>query len=117
MPLVWDATEVADWENVDGALRTSVDFMMMSVGINHITEENVREFWRRVNIVERLSGAFRTGREEGEDKMHDVLLSPEEARSLIGYKTNVSPMTAAKFKGHALNLHEGLVAAYKWPER
>jgi len=116
MPVIWDATAVEGWEDIDPALKTSVDFMAMAVGIGEITEANAREFWRRTNIVERLSGAFRTQWDEESGKNSDFYLTPEEAKSLVGYRVNVSSMSKQKFNGHALSLHDRLVACYKWPE-
>lgn len=105
MPLTWDATKVEAWDAIDPALKTSVDFMLMSVGIGEITEDNVEKFYRRVNIMEKATGAFRFQTDEN-SVTSPLYLSPDEARSLIGYRANISPMTDAKFRAHLFNIHE-----------
>lgn len=104
MALTWDYTSCADFEGIEPSLRQTAPFMCMSVGVGHITDANVKEFYMRVNLMEKATGAFRN--ESDGEKMKPYLLTPDEARSLVGMSCNVSPMTKAKFKGHVLELHE-----------
>jgi len=109
MPLVHDPREIADTDAVEPALLGLAGIICMVVGINHITEANVEDFWRRCNAMEKLTGAFRHGIPEDGDKIEQVCVSQDEARSLIGYRCNVTPMTKAKFKGHLWRTYENLV--------
>jgi len=114
MPLTWDYTETADFEAIEPSLRQTAPFMCMTVGIGHITEDNVEDFYRRVNLTELATGAFRFAHEtdgefDTETNPTPYLLTPDEARSLVGMRCNVTPMTKAKFKGHLFTLHERFV--------
>lgn len=113
MSLVHDPREIADVHAVEPALLGIVGIICMCVGVNHITEDNVREFYARVNMMERLTGAFRSGSEDG-GQVQEVLMTVDEAKTLIGYRTNVTPMTKAKFKGHLFNNYERLVLNSDW---
>lgn len=109
MPLVHDPREIADVHSVEPALLQLAGVICMVVGINHITEANVEDFWRRCNAMEKLTGSFRHGIPEDGDQIEQVCVTPDEARSLIGYRTNVTPMTKAKFRTHLFNTYERLV--------
>jgi hypothetical protein len=107
MPVLHDPTAIADVEAVEPVLLGQLGLICMTVGMNTIANEaDAREFYRRVNIMEKLTGANRTRVKEDESGIEPVYLTPEEARSLIGYRTNASPMTKAKFRTHALDVHE-----------
>lgn len=105
----WDATKVKDWDTIDPALKNVIDPMLMSVGIGTITEDNVEEFFYRVHLMEHATGAFRNAMDTETEKVQPYFLFPDEARSLIGYSTNVGPMTTAKFKTHIFNIHRRMV--------
>lgn len=105
MPLTWDATAVEDWDNVEPALKNTIDVMMMVTGQPVITETNAEEFYHRVSFYEKLLGAFRVGHPE-EGPSVPVYFTPDECRQLIGYRTNVSTMTKAKFKNHIYSVFE-----------
>lgn len=107
MPLTWDATEVADYDNLtddECVAREALIFATMGVGINHITEDNAREFYERVSFIEKVNGASRHGWEDGEHV--PVYFTPDEIRRFIGLRTNASVLTKAKFK---TNVYEGHV--------
>jgi hypothetical protein len=110
MPLVHDPREIADVEAVEPVLLSQAGMICMVVGINHIANEaDAKEFYTRVNMMELLTGAFRSYIGDDNER-HEVLLTPDEARSLIGYRTNVTAMTKAKFKGHLFSNYERFAA-------
>ena len=73
-----------------------------------ITEENWKEMWARVSIVEKVVGAYR--REcvavVGTDnrKITDRYFTPEEIHSMIGLQTNAGTKTRKEFEKHMLEI-------------
>lgn len=112
MAVHWDATDVEDWDNVEPALKTSIDFILMGVGFGHITEANVEEVFRRTHILEQTTGAFRVQHGDGA-KSEPVYVTPAEIRQLVGYRINVSQKTKAQFKNDTWRLIERRVPAWK----
>lgn len=104
MSLNWDYTACADFEAIEPVLRQTAPFMCMTVGIGHVTNDNVKEFYLRVNLMEKATGAFRN--ESDGTSMKPMLMTPDEARSLVGMRCNITPMTKTKFKTHMFDIHE-----------
>lgn len=67
-------------------------WLTMAIGINVITEKNAEEVFKRVNMVETVSGAYRTIAGGGK-----VFFTLAEVKSLIGLSTNASAKTALQF--------------------
>jgi len=74
----WQATDVLIW-------------MTMAVGIHTITEDNHKEFYARLHLLEKLNGAMRT--EGGKEKLFTL----EEVKRRIGLSTNASTLTRNQF--------------------
>jgi len=103
MALTWDLTKVEDFEEVfyhedeDGNSQMSrvgetAIWMTMFVGIREITEDNYEEFAKRVAVWEKCFDSFwRT--QDG-----SVYFSLDDARSVIGLKTNVNNYTKVQFR-------------------
>jgi hypothetical protein len=63
-----------------------------------ITEKNWEEVYRRLHILERVSGAYRMyhmGKDQPDRKMY---FTPEEVHSMIGMSVNSGTQTEAEFK-------------------
>jgi hypothetical protein len=89
--------ETRCWTDGDGGRRMNLVtevlvFATMSTGINRITEKNADEFYARVDMLQRIYGAF-LYRGDGSDK----LLTPEDVQAHIGLATNASAKTRAVF--------------------
>lgn len=100
-----------DWRNapdLDADQEYTYGIMALTVGIPEVTVDNVEEFWRRVNSMESLTGPFRRKRKG--KKMKPYLLTQEEAKTLVGFKTNVTPMSKVKFRNHLWSTYERLVS-------
>lgn len=108
----WDATKVANWSEVEDALKTSIDFILMGIGFGTITEANAAEVFRRTNILERATGAFRQHLPEV-GKPEQVFVTPDEVRSLIGYSVNVSQKSKAQFKNDLFRTLEQRVSKFE----
>jgi len=103
MPLTWDATEVRDFDTLTDDERVTLNsliFASMPVGIQHITEDNAREFYARVSFWEKVNGAYRMN-EDG-----DVPFTADDVRRFIGLRTNVSTITAAQFRKNVWEAHD-----------
>lgn len=103
MSLNWDATEVKDFDSVDKTLMESAVWATIDVGIREITEKNADDFFSRISLSEKVTGAYR--RKVVDDKLEDMFFTREEIHSLIGLKTNASVKPIATFKTHIWNMH------------
>ena len=65
----------------------------LSVDLRGITEENHVEFWTRLRLCEKLTGAFMNWKDPETGKWESRLITFEEVKSHIGLGTNVSPST------------------------
>lgn len=103
MAITWDYTDVEG--DLPMHLVEATIWATMSAGINHITEATKDEFYKRVNMVERLSGAFRVGYDEETGKHADILFTMEEVDSLVGFRTNVGHKSPTAFKNFLYDNH------------
>ena len=87
----------------DQNLREAGMWATFAVGINHITEKNADEFFKRTKMVERVSGAYRMKCGEG-NKIEGVFMTREEVSDLIGLRTNASSKTKTQFLAHLYKL-------------
>lgn len=112
MPLTWDYTDtVLDSENDhDKALAEAAIFATMAVGINHITEANCLEFYKRISLSEKVTGAFRFQSVDG--AASPQFFTPEDVVRLIGLRTNAGTMTRTQFNKHIVAQHERYLLPY-----
>lgn len=105
MALTWDATAVRDYDQLtdnERVTRESLIWATMAIGMGEITDENAMEFYTRLSLLEKVTGASRF---DGEGK--PLFFSPEDVKRFVGLRTNVFPKwTKAKFKTHIMELHE-----------
>lgn len=96
MSLNWSAKDVTDEEILkDGVAVRNISFATMSAGINKITEENYREFYRRYTAAMIASGiSGPTG------------LDLETVHRFVGFSTNASPLTPTAFRKKLAELIE-----------
>lgn len=99
MSLNWNIEKVKDWENFNDEQRVVLDsiiWLTMAIGIGEITEDNHKEFFARLHMIEKLFGGviFREG------KYRTIKL--DEVKDLIGLTTNVSSITRAQFNKNQL---------------
>ena len=102
MALSWDITEVKDYKTVTThptdsnkwhPVTESLVWASLAVGINHITEKNVHDFYVRVNMYEKLFGAYLWNVEKGSHQLFTL----EDIQSHIGMRTNISNKTKSQF--------------------
>jgi hypothetical protein len=67
----------------------------MGIGLGELTEKNLPEFLLRVRLWERCFGAMRKSHTGG--KLVDVYFTVAELRGMVGFRTNVSPLTRPVF--------------------
>lgn len=106
MPLTWDSSETAldNTNEADLTLREAGIFATMAVGIQHITRENCLDFYKRVTLWEKVSGAYRFKAVDGKAEPH--FFSAEDVVRLIGLRTNASTKTKAQFNKSVVESHE-----------
>ena len=74
----------------------SLVFISMFVGINKITEDNYLEFWRRVDVYQKVYGTmFQISDGDG---WNPYFLTEDDVKNHIGMSTNASPITKQKFQ-------------------
>lgn len=76
----------------------------MSVGINHITEDNWQDFYERLYLYERVTGAKLMRGARGDEKN---FITPAEVYMHIGLSTNASSKTKTQF----------MKELYEWGQR
>lgn len=86
--------------NEDSATHYVVCMLTIHVGMPKITTENVEEFYRRVEIMERdtVLGPLRANQDG------PIRLTLEECRSFVGLRTNATPYTGRQFNSHVLRI-------------
>lgn len=90
MALNFDFSKCKDIKYVgdkDWSMTDKIIWLTMVVGIPEIKEDNAEEFYKRVNLTERLFGGWFLNR--------DIEL--EDIKARIGLKTNVAKLNRAKF--------------------
>lgn len=108
MPLTfdWTATDLdADNQN-DQNLAECAIFATVAVGINHITEANCLDFYKRINFYERLNGPYRYHFDPKTNQRVDDFFTPEDVVRLIGLRTNASTMTLPQFRKAMWEAHD-----------
>lgn len=99
MSLNWNIEKVKDWENLNDEQRVVLDsiiWLSMAIGIGEITEDNYKEFFARIHMIEKLFGGviFR------DRKYRTIKL--DEVKDLIGLTTNVSKISRTQFNKNQL---------------
>lgn len=97
MSLNYDATAVADWQEIkdnqtDFDIFKTVCFLTMNTGINEITLESSAEFWVRVKLIEETRGKMLM------DKWGQSLLTLHAIRRFVGLKTNASKINRSQWQ-------------------
>ena len=75
----------------------SVVFMAMAIGIPSITEKNVKEFWRRTNVYQRVYGTMMK-QVNPEGGWMDLPLTEDDIIHYIGLRTNAATISKQKFQ-------------------
>ena len=97
MSLNWDLTGCKDHKalttDAEWPITDALIFAAMFTDIGwELTEANAAEFYARIKVVERTSGALLNGG-DGEDRF----ITTADVRRRIGMKVNVSPVARAKW--------------------
>jgi len=71
----------------------ALTIIMMLIGPPE--EKNMDEFWTRVNIYQRTLGPLAS--RGGDNGPEDVYVTEEQAKSLVGLRINISPVSNAAF--------------------
>jgi hypothetical protein len=85
----------------DGSLNPvtrALETLTMSVGMGKITQDNWREFWARIYIVDQIYGPF-LRHADGSDRR----LTPADVRAHIGLEANVALESKVTFKTRVIN--------------
>lgn len=99
MPLNYDLTKVENFKelyNEDKSMKQLYQLIILStmnVGMREITKDNYKKFYNRINVIERICGAFFFD-SEGNGTLY---IQEEDIKRLIGLKTNVANKTKAEF--------------------
>jgi hypothetical protein len=99
MPLNYDLTKINNYEellNDSNQLKEPYKTLILStmiVGLGEITEKNYVQFYNRINIIERISGAYLW---DSETK-NPSYVEQDDIKRMIGLKVNVANQTKAKF--------------------
>lgn len=96
MSLDWSITDVKDWEAIsmreeNGLEATKTNALIwatMSVDLPGITAKNVDEFFWRLKVAEKYTGAFLYKMVEGQQE--DYFFTKEDIERRIGLSTNVA---------------------------
>lgn len=97
MPLNWNVAKCENYmeffneeENMKQPY-SSIVMATMIVGMNEITEQNYEQFYKRINLAERVGGCyvFTDGKPS--------YITLEEVKRMIGLHTNASRLTAMQF--------------------
>lgn len=105
MSLNWSIEDVEDYENLCwienpdnktlNPITESIIFATMSVGINHITEDNAHEFFVRSGATSAVYGEPLRGWEDGNLIRRNYTF--EEIKQHIGLSTNASVLSLKEF--------------------
>jgi hypothetical protein len=99
MPLNYNLTKINNYEellNESNQLKEpykTIILTTMIIGLGEITEKNYTKFYNRINVIERLNGAFLY---DGE-AMTPMYTQEDDIKRMIGLKVNVGNDTKAKF--------------------
>ena len=104
-----------DWSNVKDYKELEKDddwrkeivllgHLMMPMGVRAITASNVGEVFARIDILQRLQGAF-MHRSDGKGGREPVLFTPEDIISYIGLRTNVPDISRTEFMRNVVRSH------------
>jgi hypothetical protein len=91
-------TQVKDWESLnesseyEKAKSNFLCFGLMAVGVSTITEDTWNDAWVRIEILQKVTGAWIT-----DPYGDDVFYKPEDIYRRIGYTTNASNVPWTKF--------------------
>lgn len=104
MSLDYDLTEITDKKvkfppDAAGMMNDDLHVLIwttIQVGINHITENNYREFAARMNYAVKLNGPF-YNRIDDDGQPVPIVFDAPRVRDAIGLRTNVSPETRNQF--------------------
>jgi hypothetical protein len=88
MPLTWNAEKCVEEARSEEERDYTAYFcfLMIPIGINHLTEKNVDEFYWRLSMYEKLFGNF-----------YQKPLTREFVELRIGYSANASNLTRTQF--------------------
>ena len=89
-------TEAEDWT----PLCFSMPWLLSGIHMHTVTEDNVKEVWRRINIYQELNGGFCWVSDGRAGHGYDYLVTEEEVHKVIGMTTNVDNWTKAKFASY-----------------
>lgn len=70
----------------------TIVILTMTVGINNITEKNYKKFYNRINLIEKIQGAYFY-----DGSIKPLYIKEEEVKAMIGLKTNATNKTKALF--------------------
>ena len=97
MALNWDVSEVENHNELfkeNGDMKSpysSILLSTMSVGINRITQKNWEQFYKRINLLEKVFGCYHYINAEPN------YITEEDVKRLIGLHTNAAPKTKNQF--------------------
>lgn len=98
MSLNFDLSKVHNWREIDPAVRESIIWDTMIVGIGEITEATAEKFYARVRAYESITENVLYEFVSDDEPAVPRPATPADVRSMIGLKTNVFPTeTDAKF--------------------
>lgn len=88
MPLSWNAEKCVEQARAEGEsdYTSYFCFLMIPVGINHLTASNAEEFYWRLSLYEKLFGNF-----------YEKPLTREFVDLRIGYSSNADNLTRTQF--------------------
>lgn len=99
MSLNYDLKKVENYQELYNEDKTMnqlyqvIILSTMNVGIREITKDNYKKFYNRLNVIERICGAFFFDSESN----NTLYIQEEDVKRLIGLKTNASNKTKAEF--------------------
>lgn len=111
MSLNWSAKKVVKWDEINTDENwpyiQNIIFYTMSVGINELKETNVKEFRRRILMMNQGLGSSYSDMKEHAEKY-----SVEFLESLIGLSTNASTKTVSQFNKDLLSNMESRIYTF-----
>lgn len=93
MSLNWNMQAVKDLDAIkdDNAINEVIIFATMFIGMHSITDKNAREFYQRLNLMEKVDGTYTyiNGNEP-------YYITQEDINKRIGLTTNASDFSRAE---------------------